>query len=407
MGCLYDVVIVGAGAAGIGAGRRLAQAGASFVLIEARERIGGRAYTLAHERGPLDLGCGWLHSADKNVMTAMAEATGFEVDRTKAPWERQSGEQGMSAAEQSDFRQAFAAFEKRIDENAEKGPPVAAGEYLEPDCRWNPMLNAVFSYISGAALAEIDARDYARYEDTGCNWRVRGGYGALVAALGAGLPVMLETEARVVDHSRAEVRVDTNRGAVEARTAIIALPTALLPELAFTPDLPEKHEAAMSLPLGAAEKMYFALEQAEEFPVDGHLFAHTIRAEMGSYHVRPMGRPMLEVYFGGALARGLAEAGSEAMADYAKQELADLLGSSFPGRLTTLASSSWSNDPYARGAYSYAKPGFADMRAALAAPQDNRLFFAGEACSRSRYSTAHGAYETGYQAAEQALTALA
>jgi monoamine oxidase len=95
------------------------------------------------------------------------------------------------------------------------------------------------------------------------------------------------------------------------------------------------------------------------------------------------------------------------MADYAKQELADLLGSSFPGRLTTLASSSWSNDPYARGAYSYAKPGFADMRAALAAPQDNRLFFAGEACSRSRYSTAHGAYETGYQAAEQALTALA
>ena len=126
MGSFYDVVVIGAGAAGIGAGRRLAKAGVSFVLLEARDRIGGRALTLAHELGALDLGCGWLHSGERNVMTAMAEAMGFEVDRTKAPWERQSGAQGMSEQEQTEFRKAFARLEKRIDEEAEKGPAAAA-----------------------------------------------------------------------------------------------------------------------------------------------------------------------------------------------------------------------------------------------------------------------------------------
>lgn len=406
MGSFYDVVVIGAGAAGVGAGRRLAKAGASFVLLEARGRIGGRALTLPHERGALDLGCGWLHSAEKNVMTAMAEALGFEVDRTKAPWERQSGDQGMSETEQAGFRKAFAQFEKRIDQEAEKGPQAAASHYLEPDSRWNPLLNAVFSYISGAALDEIDARDYARYEDTGCNWRVRAGYGALIAALGAGLPVMLETDVRSIDHSGAVVRVETTRGSVEGRAVIVAVPTSRYASLGFSPDLPEKREAASALPLGSAEKMYFALEQPEEFPADGHLFAHADRAEMGSYHLRPMGRATIECYFGGALARGLAEAGAEAMADFAKQELGDLLGSSFPSRLTTLATTAWATDPYAQGSYSYAKPGCADMRAVLAAPYADRLFFAGEACSRSRYSTAHGAYETGHDAAEQTLAAL-
>lgn len=407
MGSLYDVVVIGAGAAGIGAGRRLAQAGVSFLLVEARDRIGGRALTLAHETGALDLGCGWLHSAEKNVLTAMAEAAGFTVDRTKAPWERQSGDQGISAEEQASFRKAFAEFERRIDDDAEKGPPVAASHYLEPGCRWNALLNAVFSYISGASLDVIDARDYARYEDTGRNWRVREGYGALIAALGAGLPAMLETSVQSVALNEAGVRIESLRGPIEGRTAIIALPAEMYAALSFSPALPHKQEAAAALPLGAAEKLYFALDQPDEFPIDGHLFAGADRAEMGSYHLRPMGRPLIEVYFGGALARGLAEAGPAAMADYAKKELASLLGSSFPSRLTGLASSAWSIDPFARGGYSYAKPGCADMRAVLAEPVADCLFFAGEACSRQRYSTAHGAFETGHAAAEQALAALA
>lgn len=402
----YDVIVLGAGAAGIGAGRRLAAASVDFLILEARDRIGGRAHAIASEIAPLDLGCEWLHSADRNPMVTIAAMNGFEVDRTPAPWRKQSGGHGISPREQAEFWQAFQRFEQRIENEAEKKPPVAAGAYLEADCRWNPLLNAVFSYISGASLECIDARDCARYEDTGQNWRVRQGYGALIAALGVGLPVELGVEALKIDHGGANLRVGTARGAVEARAVIVALPTSRVAQISFTPALPHKQEAALALPLGAAEKIHFALAQAEEFPSDGHLFARTDSPDTGSYHLRPLGRPLIEVYFGGNLARGLAQAGSEAMVDFAKQELVSLLGASFPNRLTALATTSWATDPMSMGSYSYAKPGLADERAILAAPHDNRILFAGEACSRSRYSTAHGAFETGHDAAEQALAAL-
>jgi monoamine oxidase len=406
MADFYDVVIIGAGAAGVAAGRRLAEAGASFVVLEARERIGGRTLTLERGGAPVDMGAGWLHSADLNPLTELAEASGFAVDRTPAPWQRRGAALGMSADEQQGFGEAFARFQARIEAEAERDRVNAASFYLEPGGRWNAMLDAVFSYISGAGLDDIDARDYARYEDTGSNWRVRAGYGALIAALGAGLPMRLGMEAAEIEHGGAHVRVHALGGVVEARAAIVTLPTSAFAALKFTPDLPLKRAAAAVLPLGCAEKVHFALEGAQEFPADGRLFARTDSAETGAYHLRPLGRPLIEAYFGGALARRLAEAGGEAMADFAREELARVLGSSFPSRLTLLAASSWSTDPHARGSYSFATPGSADARAVLAAAHEKRLFFAGEACSRARYSTVHGAFETGIEAAEQALAAL-
>lgn len=401
----YDVVVVGAGAAGIAAGRRLAEAGVSFVLLEARDRIGGRAHTITQSQFPIDLGCGWLHSADINPMVGVAEANGFHVERSPAPWTRQSGHVGVTDAELEDFRRTFGAFEERIDAEAEKNPPVAASAYLDPGNRWNPMLHAIFSYISGGTLECIDARDYARYQDTGKNWRVREGYGALYAALGAGLPVKLDARVSAVDMHTSGVRVETSRGVVEAKSAIIAVPTSLLHTIAFTPVMADKLEAAEGLPLGTAEKLYFLLEEPDELPVDGHLFPRFDTTDMGSYHLRPLGRPLIEVYFGGDLARELAGAGADVMVAHAKGELSSLLGSSFLARLTTLAASAWAIDPLALGSYSYAKPGCAEMRAVLAEPRE-RLFFAGEACSRHRYSTAHGAFETGLLAAEQTLAFL-
>lgn len=406
MSQIYDVVVIGAGAAGIGAGQQLAKTQVQFLLVEARDRVGGRAHTIQRGGETLDCGCHWLHSGDRNVMTETATSLGFHLDRSPAPWSRQSSHQLLSSAEEAQFGRAFAEFERRIDAEAEKNPPVPASAYLEPGSRWTPMMNAIFSYISGASLDHIDARDYARYEDTGVNYRVAEGYGALFAACASALPVQLETEVQAIDWGADRVSVRTNRGVIEARTVIVTLPTTIYANVLFTPSLPEKREAAAGLPLGYAEKLHFALSGAEEFPKDGHLFARFDSADIASYHLRPGGRPMIEVYFGGSLAKGLVAAGPEAMQDFAFGELSTLLGSEFPKRLTLLASTAWSRDPYALGSYSYAEPGFAEMRAVLAAPVSERLFFAGEACSRHRYSTAHGAYETGYAAAEQALEAL-
>jgi monoamine oxidase len=115
---------------------------------------------------------------------------------------------------------------------------------------------------------------------------------------------------------------------------------------------------------------------------------------------------VIEGYFGGALARGLEAEGADAFTAFAIDQLAAHLGADIRKRLAPIAVSSWARDPYARGSYSYAKPGHSPARVALATPVDGRLFFAGEACSKHDFSTAHGAYRTGIRAAEDAMAAL-
>src|SRR5581483_6519822 len=147
------------------------------------------------------------------------------------------------------------------------------------------------------------------------------------------------------------------------------------------------------------------LEQAEEFPKDSRVFGHTDRAETGAYHVRPFGRPMIEVYLGGSNAQQLEKGGAKAFFDFAVSELVSVFGGGFANRIQFLHIHAWGADPFARGSYSFALPGRASDRLTLAEPIDNRLFFAGEACSVHDYSTAHGAYRTGIAAAEAVLAA--
>ncbi|MGB6999114.1 MAG: FAD-dependent oxidoreductase, partial [Pseudolabrys sp.] len=135
------------------------------------------------------------------------------------------------------------------------------------------------------------------------------------------------------------------------------------------------------------------------------LFGATDRTATATYHLRPFGRPQIEVYFGGSLAAELEAAGERAFFDFALSELTRLLGSAFAQRVKPIHVHRWGSDPFARGSYSYARPGMADCRKALAAPVDNRLFFAGEACSSGDFSTAHGGWITGVAAAEQVIAA--
>ena len=184
------------------------------------------------------------------------------------------------------------------------------------------------------------------------------------------------------------------------------MPTpALANEHFFVPALPAKVEAALALPLGLDDKLFMSLEHAEEFEKESRLFGRTDRVGTGAYHFRPFGRPQIEAYFGGTLARELEANGDAAFFDFASGELTALLGGDFARRIRPIRVHRWGADRFARGSYSYARPGQADQRAALAAPVDDRLFFAGEACSRNDYSTAHGAWLTGVAAAGQVLDA--
>lgn len=404
-----DVAIVGAGAAGIAAARRLADAPANFVVLEARPRIGGRAWTTERAGFPLDFGCGWLHSADRNPWTRIFEAAGFAIDRTPAPWTSDDRDLSFREGEFAEYRAAVAEFYARLDQVAADEQDRAAAEFLVPSCRWNALINAVSTYANGAELDRISISDVTGYADTGINWRVREGYGTAIAAYGSGLPVALDCAVRRIDRGGRVLRLETDKGAVTARRAIVTVPTSLLASEAirFDPPLPEKLEAAAGLPLGLANKVVLAVERPEALPVEVRLFGKTDRTGTGSYHLRPFSLPLIEGYFGGRLAGELERDGEEAAFDFATGELAAHFGNDFRKLLRPVAVTVWGHDPYAEGSYSYALPGKAAARALLALPVDDRLFFAGEACSTDSFSTAHGAYETGKAAAEAVLATLA
>jgi monoamine oxidase len=402
----FEVVIIGGGAAGIAAARRLHDAAVQCLLVEARSRLGGRAWTVTGPSGhALDLGCGWLHSADRNPWAPIAAAQGRTIDRTPPPWTRPALTKGFPPADQREFWRAQLAFHERLD-SAEDTPDRPAAELLEPNGRWNALIVAVNTFVSGAELDRVSAHDLLRYDDNGVNWRLVEGLGATIAAHGASLPLALECPVRRIDHGGSRLRIETAKGAITAEQAIITLPTPILAEAElFAPALPVKVEAAHGLPLGLDDKLFMSLDDADEFEPDSRLFGRTDRSGTGAYHLRPFGRPQIEAYFGGSLAAELEAGGEHAFFDFARSELVGVLGSDFARRVKPIRVHRWGDDPFARGAYSYARPGKADCRQALALPVDDRLFFAGEACSRDDYSTAHGGWLTGVAAAEQVLAA--
>ncbi len=404
----FETVIVGGGAAGIAAAHRLHRAGVDCLIVEARARLGGRAWTVAGPLGStLDLGCGWLHSADRNPWVAVAEEQGHTIDKTPPPWRRRSSSLGFTEDGQREFIKAQEDFFARVSERAQKEPDVPAAALMAPGCRWNNLINAVGTYISGAELDRVSARDFDNFDDTGVNWRVAEGYGATIAACGEKLPAALDCPVLRIDHNGKRLKIETQQGVITADQAIVTMPSAILAEAdsLFSPMLPDKTQAAQGLPLGLADKLFLSLENAEEFEKDSRLFGATDRTATATYHLRPFGRPQIEVFFGGTLAAELEQEGERAFFDFAVSELMGLLGNAFLQRVKPIHIHRWAADPFARGSYSYALPGMANCRAKLAASVDNRLFFAGEACSPGDFSTAHGGWITGVIAADQVLSA--
>jgi monoamine oxidase len=405
-----DVAIIGAGAAGLGAANALKNSGLSVIVLEARDRVGGRAHTImAAADVTFDLGCGWLHSANQNSFVKIAEQLNFEIDKTLPPWRERAYGNAFPKAERDAFIQALEEFYDRAEQAAEmvrkSGRDSAANLYLEPGNRWNPMIDAISTYINGCELDQVSLLDMDAYEDTNINWRVRRGYGALVAAYGASCPLAFDCNVVLIDHSEKRVRIETSQGTLTADKVIVTVPTNLIADEAirFHPPLPAKVDAARGLPLGLADKVVVALDEPEALPKDGNLRGATMRTEMGTYHLRPFGQPCIEGFFGGRYAQSLEDAGPGALAAASIDEIVSFLGNDFRRKLKPLAESRWAHDPFARGSYSHALPGHAGDRAVLAAPVDGRLFFAGEATSPGFFSTAHGARDSGERAAEEVL----
>ncbi|MGH7041881.1 MAG: flavin monoamine oxidase family protein [Acetobacteraceae bacterium] len=423
-----DVVVIGAGLAGLGAATALREAGARAVVLEAAGRIGGRAHT-AHppELGGvwLDLGAIWLHSAERNPLVPIAQAAGETLLRADALRQECSflGSRPATEAERADATAAwdrFAAAAAPLLAPGLPDPSLAAVAASLPDDPWALTVEA----WEGPVICAVDAdrfslRDWHRNQLNGSNLVPEGGIGAFVARrLGTGLDIRLHTPAHTVrwDQPGGGVAVDTPAGTMEAGAAIVTVSTGVLASgtIGFAPALPPPVAACIAaLPMGLAMKIVLRATGADRLDLPRHCSLDHQAVRSGEkfmvFQCWPFGRDYVQGWIGGSAAWELARAGEAAAVDFALGELRRMFGARvdrlFAGgaRLVT----HWDADPLIRGAYSYAVPGQADARTRLAEPlAGGRLTFAGEACHDGLAGTLAGAWLSGQDAAAHALQAV-
>ncbi|NNM73462.1 FAD-dependent oxidoreductase [Enterovirga sp. DB1703] len=397
-----DVAIVGAGAAGIAAARFCRAAGASTAVLEARDRVGGRAVTVRLGGHAVDLGAHWLHAGGLNPLVRLGRERGEAIRR--APGQGHvvlDGRFGTRADREAHGR-GFEAADRAFAAAARRDGDVSLAQALPPLGRWRAPIAATMALISGRPLAEVSAQDFPS-DEFGDNYFIRGGYGAFLARLAAGLPVRLGCPVTAIDWSGPGVRLSTPRGTVRARAAVVTVPMPLLAggAIRFAPGLPPGMAEALSgfLP-GAYEHVVLQWPDAPFRGADRLAKIVTVRRSLGLL-TWIEGAPIhyLELDY----ATALAASGRDRAARLARDFLAGVLGTHAIRNMRVLAVTDWLSDPLSRSSWSVVPPGRVAIRTEAAKPVADRIWFAGEATSRSLWGTVGGAWEEGERAAREVL----
>ncbi len=406
-----DVVIVGAGAAGIAAARRIAAAGRKFVLLEASDRVGGRCVTDTLTFGvPYDRGAHWIHMPDLNPVTKLTPRRGIEIYPAPASQKVRIGRRYAREGELEDFLALQVRANRAIADAARKGD-VACAQALPNDLAdWRPTVEFVLgAFGCGKELAQVSAVDFAKSAERNADAFCRQGFGTLIAALAQGIAVELSTPATTID-TRRGVTVETPKGTISARTAIVTVSTNVIGSgsIKFTPELDKRQlDAFGKLSLGSYD--HVALELADNplgLDSDDLVFEKSANAHTAAILANVSGTPLCFVEVAGAFGRDLAAQGEAAMVDFAADWLAGLYGADVKKAIKRPHATRWNHEPLALGAFSAAAPGGQGSRRILMEPVDNAVWFAGEAVHETLWGTVGGAWESGERAADAVLRRL-
>lgn len=398
-----DVVIVGAGAAGVGAGMELTRRGVPFVILEASGRVGGRAYT---DKTSLpyawDKGCHWLHCADVNPLVAEADRVGAQYlkggrEDWNAVWA--NGDWADKTGRADTLRIMEGAFEA-VYEAGGNGRDVPIADVLPDAGQWAPIVRHWIQLMSSGDPEQVSTRSYADYQDTDQNWPMKSGYGDLIERLAAGLPVQLDMPVSDIEQRADGVRVTTGSDTISAKAAIVTVSTAVLNSGAIEISAGPACDVLTlmeNVPCGFYEKVAIAFDRdvfgdieqpsVNILPEDG--------SEPINFQVANFGNPMVIGHVAGSVARQLLAEGDAVMVEFAMQRLVAAFGADIKARMVNAATTDWGSNPFVRGGYSFAKPGCAHLRHQMIETETGNLVFAGEAFSRQWEATAHGAWASG------------
>jgi monoamine oxidase len=400
-----DVVVIGAGAAGIAAAKQLQAAGRSVVVLEARSRLGGRTFTDSSLGPSYDAGAMFIHWAERNPWTEIARELG--VPTPNESWGGgfqlfQNG-QPMAASDRARRRGAFGEIDRRLETMDLQGRDMSIAELLSdlgPELA--PVATSGLLLSIGEESARISARDYQRLW-SGEDYVVPSGYGNLVARYAAGLDIRLDQPVTGIDWSGAGVAVATAAGTLKARACIVTVPVGVLKAgaIRFTPELPARtRDALAGIGMGALTKIALKVE-GERFGIapGTTYFEAGAAGRLISFELFPGDQDIVVGYCGGDYARELSQGGAAAAREHVVDLLAGMIGGDLRKAAGPVSFPAWWTDPFSLGSYSVCLPGHAAARDVLAEPVGDRLWFAGEATAGGGAMTAGGATLAGRTAA--------
>ena len=405
-----DAVIVGAGAAGIAAARRLAAFNKRFVLLEAAQEVGGRCITDTKTFGvPYDRGAHWMYAADVNPLVKLGVQAGLNV-YTVPPGQRiRIGRRYAREGEMEDFLAGLVRANTAIADAARKSD-VACAQVLPKDLGdWRSTIEFVLGpYNCGKELSELSTVDLARSVERDNSAFCRQGFGAVLAKLAAGLPLLTGTPVKTIEWwSRQRLEVDTAQGQFKTNAIIVTLSTNALAagKVKFAPELPKRHLDALSkLKLGSRD--HIALELPGNplgLRADELVFEKSDNRQTAAILGNLSGTTLCTVDVGGGFGRELSGKGEAAMIDFALSWLGSLYGADMKNQVKRRHATRWNSEPWVLGATSAAAPGAQSARKILTEPLSSRIFLAGEATHETLWGTVAGAWESGERAAEAVL----
>jgi monoamine oxidase len=400
--------VIGAGAAGIAAARRIVAANRNVVVIEASDRIGGRCLTdTATFDMPFDRGARWLHSPDTTPLIKLARGAGLEIFPAPPGQKIRIGRRNARAGETEDFLATLVRANRAIDDLAHKADMSCATALPQDLGDWAATVEFLLgAFAAGKDLKDLSALDQARAQDRNAAVGCRQGLGVLIGKLSEGLPVALATPATRITWSGRDVTVETPAGRISARAAIVTASSNVLAagRIKFTPDLPKRQlDAVAKLSLGSIDHIAVQLSgNPLELARDEAIIEQSNGPRTAALLTQVGASTLCSIGVGGSFGRDLSAQGEAAMGAFAVEWLTKLFGSDVAAAVKRTSATRWNAAPFVLGAMSAAAPGGQSSRRVLTEPVGN-VFLAGEATHETLWGTVDGAWESGENAAAAAL----
>ncbi|MEU9047619.1 MULTISPECIES: NAD(P)/FAD-dependent oxidoreductase [unclassified Kitasatospora] len=416
-----DVIVVGAGISGLAAARYLADKGQTVLLLEARDRIGGRMWTSEQWSGvPVDMGASWIHGTDRNPITDLANAAGARMVATNAENVSTyvSSGQPADAAAQAAVQRRRSATAQALTSNPDRSD-ASVRSVVERALNWSSLSNDDKSLVSFAlndyeheysgSVSDMSALSFdSDVKINGKDVLFPGGYRQITDLLANGLDVRTGQVVQGIDWDSAGVSVTTDKGVFQGDHVVVTLPLGVLQSgsVAFGPGLPQDKVTAIGkLGMGVLNKCYLRFPTVFWPDTDWLMYVPSVDryGQWGQWINlnRAVGQPVLLGFNAADFGRTIEGWSDTQIVDGAMTTLRTLFGGDIP-QPVDFQISRWASDPFARGSYSYNKVGSTPaMRDQLAARIGDRVHFAGEATHRASFATVHGAYLSGIRAAKE------